>query len=72
LSHLSSSSYIISLCFQKSHCCSILYRDLKAQNVGLDYKGLVKMFDFGLAKELKPDFQVGIDQYTGHQDTGSR
>jgi len=30
------------------------------------------MFDFGLAKELKPEFQVGIDQYTGRKDTGSR
>ena len=30
------------------------------------------MFDFGLAKELKPDVQVGIDQYEGRKDTGSR
>jgi len=30
------------------------------------------MFDFGLAKELKPDCRVGIDQYIGRKDTGSR
>ena len=30
------------------------------------------MFDFGLAKELKPNFRVGADQYKGRKDTGSR
>ena len=30
------------------------------------------MFDFGLAKELKTGFQVGVGQYRGSRETGSR
>lgn len=33
---------------------SIVYRDLKPDNVGFDVRDDVKMFDFGLAKELPP------------------
>jgi serine/threonine protein kinase len=42
---------------------SIIYRDIKPQNIGSDIRGVFKLFDFGLAKELKdkdlvapPDF----------------
>lgn len=37
-------SYLHSLC--------IIYRDLKPENIGFDVRGDVKIFDFGLAKEL--------------------
>lgn len=43
--------------------CSILYRDLKPENVGVDSQGVVKIFDFGLAKELKAKYKVGDDEY---------
>lgn len=34
------------------HHHRIVYRDLKPENIGFDFKGDVKLFDFGLAKEL--------------------
>lgn len=34
------------------HNNSIIYRDLKPDNIGFDIRGDVKLFDFGLAKEL--------------------
>jgi len=35
------------------HSISIVYRDLKPENIGFDIRGDVKLFDFGLAAELK-------------------
>lgn len=34
------------------HSQSIVYRDLKPENIGFDASGTVKLFDFGLAREL--------------------
>lgn len=34
------------------HDMSIMYRDLKPENIGFDVRDEVKLFDFGLAKEL--------------------
>ena len=34
------------------HSCNIIYRDLKPANMGFDVDGRVKLFDFGLAREL--------------------
>ncbi len=36
------------------HQLKIVFRDLKPDNVGFDFEGQVKLFDFGLAKELDP------------------
>ena len=37
------------------HKHNILHRDLKPTNIGFDSKGIVKIFDFGLAKKLEPN-----------------
>jgi serine/threonine protein kinase len=42
------------------HSKRILFRDLKPQNVGIDYDGQVRLFDFGIAQELPVD-QDGIE-----------
>ena len=39
---------------QYLHSQNIVFRDLKPDNIGYDRKGKLKLFDFGLAKELKP------------------
>ena len=51
---------------------SILFRDLKPHNVGINSFGIVKIFDFGLAKELKPCDQLGPDLYKANRMSGTR
>lgn len=52
-------AYGISSAMEYIHEKEIIYRDLKPQNIGFDSKGVLKIFDFGLAKELDPDEKVG-------------
>jgi len=47
------------------HGKNIIFRDLKPANIGIDFDDNIKIFDFGLAKELKIEHRVGADQYHG-------
>jgi len=52
--------YDLSGALEYLHNRSILHRDIKAENVGFDVRGDLKLFDLGLSKELKPcDRDVG-------------
>jgi serine/threonine protein kinase len=55
------------------HQLKVVFRDLKPDNVGFDFDGRVKLFDFGLAKELDP-LQKTADgtMYEMSGGTGSR
>lgn len=45
------------------HGKNILFRDLKTDNIGIDFEDKLKLFDFGLATELRPAFRVGPNKY---------
>jgi serine/threonine protein kinase len=54
------------------HSKNIVYRDLKPDNIGFDDEGVLKIFDFGLAKELRQSEAVSSDddQETLYRMTG--
>jgi len=43
----------------------LLFRDLKPDNVGFSNTDEIKLFDFGLAKELRLERRKGEDKYLG-------
>jgi len=49
------------------HRKNIVFRDLKPDNIGFDINGVLKLFDFGLAKELRGDERLedGLYKMTG-------
>lgn len=53
------------------HGNNIVYRDLKPDNIGFDVRGDVKLFDFGLAKELASQDQMDGEVYDLSGKTGS-
>ena len=48
-----------------------MYRDVKPDNIGFDVRGDVKLFDFGLAKELHPHQRRSDGTFLLTEDTGS-
>ena len=70
-------SYGIASALSHLHKHSILYRDLKPANVGFDVRDDVKIFDFGLAKELSVsnnnnnNTSNGIDNGSKRQKTNT-
>ena len=57
----------IASAMQYLHAKNIVYRDLKPDNIGFDINGIVKIFDFGLAKTLNDDIRTedGLFKLTG-------
>ena len=64
-------SYDLAFALTYMHSLDMLYRDLKPENIGFDVRGDVKIFDFGLAKELHPSLMVSDDLYELTASTGS-
>jgi serine/threonine protein kinase len=49
--------------FYYLHAHQVLYRDIKATNIGFDLRGDVKIFDFGFCKSLCPTLKADHDSY---------
>jgi serine/threonine protein kinase len=64
----------VSNALEHLHSLRLCFRDLKPDNVGFDYTGQVKVFDFGLAKELDPKQKTddGLYKMSGGTGTFSR
>jgi len=53
------------LAFEYLHTNHIMYRDLKPENIGFDQNQKLKVFDFGLAKEILPHEHGPYYHHTG-------
>lgn len=71
---ISQITLLIEVCSAYSflHDNLVLFRDVKPENVGIDFDGIPKVFDFGLARELKEDERLSKDEYKLTPQTGSR
>jgi serine/threonine protein kinase len=64
-------AYDIACALSYLHGMNVVYRDLKPDNIGFDVRGDVKIFDFGLAKEIDPSSVLADGTYHLTADTGS-
>lgn len=64
-------AYDLCMALKYLHDNNIVYRDLKPDNIGFDVRGDVKIFDFGLAKEMRTEDLVSDDLYEMSGNTGS-
>eukprot|EP00527_Entomoneis_sp_CCMP2396_P008091 CAMPEP_0198153428 /NCGR_PEP_ID=MMETSP1443-20131203/64158_1 /TAXON_ID=186043 /ORGANISM="Entomoneis sp., Strain CCMP2396" /LENGTH=421 /DNA_ID=CAMNT_0043819769 /DNA_START=25 /DNA_END=1290 /DNA_ORIENTATION=+ len=53
------------------HQTNIVYRDLTPNNIGFDIRDDVKIFDFGLSKEIQPQYRQNNGTYLLTADVGS-
>jgi len=54
------------------HKHGIIFSDLKPQNIGFDSQGNLKLFDFGLAREINSERKLEDDMYKLSGNTGTR
>jgi serine/threonine protein kinase len=59
-------------CMEYIHSLNIIYRDLKPENMAFDDQDVLKMFDFGLCTEIRPDEANKEGRYKLTGNTGSR
>ena len=64
-------AFDVASALQYLHDHHIIYRDLKPDNIGFDIRGDVKLFDFGLAKELDDSMKSCEEFYELSGNTGS-
>lgn len=65
------SAYDLSDALGYLHRRGIIYRDVKPENIGFDIRDDIKLFDFGLATEMKDDRKADDDTYRLTGTTGS-
>jgi len=65
LDHILVHAYHLSSALAYLHTKNLLFRDLKPDNVGFSNTDEIKLFDFGLAKELRLERRKGEDKYLG-------
>lgn len=63
--------YDLSTALEYLHKQNVMYRDLKPDNIGFDVRGDVKLFDFGLAREIPNTGKLANDTYQLSGKTGS-
>jgi len=63
--------YDLSDAFAYLHGRKIVYRDIKPENIGFDIRNDIKIFDFGLATELRDSRKAKDDLYNLTGMTGS-
>lgn len=64
-------AFDIASAFEYLHSMSVIYRDVKPDNIGFDVRGNVKVFDFGLAKDISTCEEISDGKFNLTGFTGS-